>query len=86
MNLWRKLSGSNNETPKDFKDLIAGKAEELQLSEENLRNWGLLEDKLNKEIENTSTDETDTTTSDLEMENGAPNFSLGKENNTEFAL
>jgi hypothetical protein len=79
LNLWRQLSGNNYGTLNDFKDLITGRGEELQLSKESLRNWVPLENKLNEEIENLSIDETDSSISDSELHTGAHNFGLGKE-------
>ena len=62
LNLWQQLSGRNKGTLNDFKELITGKGKKLQLSEDHLSNWLLLEYKINEEIKNRSTDEIDGTT------------------------
>jgi hypothetical protein len=72
LDLWQQRVDPNKSTLNEFKELIIGRGEDLELVDENLNNWVLLENKLNDEFENSSADGNNHTTSD-----GTRNCRLG---------
>ena len=72
LDLWQQGVDGNKSTLNEFKELVIGMGEDLELSDESLNNWVQLEKKLNDEFEISETDGRDHTTSD-----GSQNATLG---------
>ena len=58
LDLWQQGVDSNKSTLNEFKDLVIGRSQDLELDDENLTNWVLLENKINREFEKSETDGT----------------------------